>query len=51
MKKTLAYIFIGLAVGVSGYAVYFLVKNFDNARIDSKTVTVEEALEILKKSR
>jgi hypothetical protein len=51
MKKGLVYAFIGLGVGVSGYAIYFLVKNFNNARIDSKTVSVEEALAELEKSR
>jgi hypothetical protein len=51
MKKGLVYAFIGLGVGVSGYAIYFLIKNFNNARIDSRTVSVEEALKELEKSR
>lgn len=51
MKKGLVYGLIGLGVGVGGYAVYLLIKNFNDARIDSKTVTVEEALAELEKSR
>lgn len=51
MKKGLVYGLIGLGVGVGGYAVYLLIKNFNDARIDSKTVTVEEALAQLEKSR
>ena len=51
MKKGLAYTFIGLGLGVGVYATYFLIKNFNNARIDSKTVSVEEALSELEKSR
>ena len=51
MKKGLVYALIGLGVGVSGYAIYFLIKNFNNARIDSRTVSVEEALKDLEKSR
>jgi len=51
MKKVLVYVFIGLGVGVGGYASYLLIKNFNDARIDSKTVSVEEALAELEKSR
>jgi hypothetical protein len=51
MKKGLVYAFIGIGVGVSGYAVYLLIKNFNDARIDSKTVSVEEALLELEKNR
>ena len=51
MKKGLVYAFIGIGVGVSGYAIYLLVKNLNDARIDSKTVSVEEALAELEKSR
>ena len=51
MKKGLVYTFIALGVGVSGYAVYLLIKNFNDARIDSKTVSVEEALLELEKNR
>lgn len=51
MKKGLVYALIGLGVGVTGYAVYLLVKNFNDARIDSRTVSVEEALAELEKSR
>jgi len=51
MKKGLVYAFIGLGVGVGGYATYLIFKNIRNARIDSRTVSVEEALAELKKSR
>jgi hypothetical protein len=51
MKKGLVYTFIALGVGVGGYAVYLLIKNFNDARIDSKTVSVEEALQELEQSR
>ena len=51
MKKGLVYAFIGLGLGVGGYATYLLIKNFNDARIDSKTVSVEEALAELEKSR
>lgn len=51
MKKGLVYAFIGLGLGVGGYATYLLIRNFNNARIDSRTVSVEEALAELEKSR
>jgi hypothetical protein len=51
MKKVLVYAFIGLGVGVSGYATYLIFKKLSDARIDAKTVSVEEALEQLEKSR
>ena len=51
MKKGLVYAFIGLGVGVGSYATYLIVKKLSDARIDSKTVSVEEALAQLKKSR
>lgn len=51
MKKVLVYASIGLGLGISGYAIYFLIRNFNNARIDSKTVSIEEALAELEKSR
>ena len=51
MKKGLVYALIGLGVGVGGYATYLIVKKLRDARIDSKTVTVEEALAQLEKSR
>jgi hypothetical protein len=51
MKKGLVYALIGLGIGVSGYSIYFVIRNLNNARIDSKTVSVEEALEQLEKSR
>jgi len=51
MKKGLLYALIGLGVGVAGYSVYYLVRNIKNARIDARTVSVEEALQELEKSR
>lgn len=51
MKKGLVYGLIGLGLGISGYAVYYIVRNIKNARIDSRTVSVEEALAELEKSR
>jgi hypothetical protein len=51
MKKGLVYAFLGLGLGVGGYATYLIIRNIKNARIDSKTVSVEEALAQLKKSR
>jgi hypothetical protein len=51
MKKGLAYAIIGLGLGVGGYATYLIFKNLNNARIDSRTVSVEEALAELQKSR
>lgn len=51
MKKGLVYTFITLGLAVGGYATYLLVKNFNNARVDSRTVSVEEALAELEKSR
>ena len=51
MKKGLVYAFLGLGLGVGGYATYLLIKNFNDARIDSKTVSVEEALQELEQSR
>lgn len=51
MKKGLVYAFIGLGVGVSGYATYLIFKRLADARIDSRTVSVEEALAELEKSR
>jgi len=50
MKKGLVYTFIILGLGVGGYATYLLIKNFNDARIDSKTVSVEEALAELEKN-
>lgn len=51
MKKGLVYAIIGLGLGVGGYATYLIFRNIINARIDSRTVSVEEALAELKKSR
>ena len=51
MKKGLVYALIGLGIGVSGYSIYYIFKLINNARIDSRTVSVEEALETLEKSR
>jgi hypothetical protein len=51
MKKSLVYAFIGLGLAVGGYATYLLIKNLNNARIDSKTVSLEEALAELEKNR
>lgn len=51
MKKVLVYGFIGIGLGVGGYATYLIIRNIKNARIDSKTVSVEEALLELEKSR
>lgn len=51
MKKGLVYAFLGLGLGVGSYATYLIFRNIKNARIDSKTVSVEEALAELKKSR
>lgn len=51
MKKALAYVFIALGFGAGAYSTYLLTKNFNNARIDSKTVTVEEALSELEKAK
>ena len=39
MKKVLVYAFIGLGIGVSGYASYLIFKKISDARIDSKTVS------------
>jgi hypothetical protein len=50
MKKGLVYTFIILGLGVGGYATYLLIKNFNDARIDSRTVSVEEALAELEKN-
>jgi hypothetical protein len=49
MKKVLVYTFIGLGLGVGGYATYLIIRNINNARIDSRTVSVEEALLELEK--
>ena len=51
MKKGLVYALIGIGIGVTGYSIYFIIRNINNARIDSKTVSVEEALAELEKSR
>jgi hypothetical protein len=51
MKKGLVYALIGLGIGVTGYSIYFIIRNINNARIDSRTVSVEEALAELEKSR
>lgn len=51
MKKSLVYVFLGLGLGVGSYATYLIIRNIKNARIDSRTVTIEEALAELKKSR
>jgi len=51
MKKGLVYAFIGLGLGVGGYTTYLIFKQLSNARIDSKTVSVEEAIAELEKSR
>jgi hypothetical protein len=51
MKRGLIYAFLGLGIGVGGYATYLLFVNIRNARIDARTVSVEEALAELKKSR
>lgn len=51
MKKGVAYAFLGLGFVVFGYSVYYIVQNIKDARIDSKTVTVDEALNELEKSR
>jgi len=51
MKKGLAYGLIGLAVGVTGYASYLIYKRISDARIDSRVVSVDEALAELKNSR
>ena len=51
MKKGIAYAFLALGVGVGFYATRLIMKKINDAIIDSKTVSVDEALEILKKSR
>jgi len=51
MKKGLVYALIGIGIGVTAYSTYYIFKNIRNARIDSRTVSVEEALAELKKSR
>jgi hypothetical protein len=51
MKKGLVYTLIGLGIGVSSYSIYYIIRNINNARIDSRTVSVEEALAVLEKSR
>jgi len=51
MKKGLVYAMIGLGVGIGGYATYLIFTNLRNARIDARTVSVEEALKELEKSR
>jgi hypothetical protein len=51
MKKGLVYTFVVLGVGVVGYATYLLIKNFNDALIDSRTVSVEEALAELENNR
>ena len=51
MKKGLVYALIGLGIGITGYSTYYIFKLLINARIDSRTVSVEEALEQLEKSR
>ena len=51
MKKGLVYGLIGLGIGVTGYSIYYIIRNIKNARIDSRTVSVEEALAQLEKSR
>jgi len=51
MKKALVYGLIGLGIGVTAYSTYYIFRLLSNARIDSRTVTVEEALAELEKSR
>lgn len=51
MKKGLVYAMIGLGLGVGGYATYLIFTKLRDARIDSRTVSVEEALAELQKSR
>lgn len=51
MKKGLVYAVIGLGLGVGGYATFLIFRKLSNARVDSKTVTLEEALVELEKSR
>jgi hypothetical protein len=51
MKKVLVYALIGLGIGISGYSTYYIFRLLSNARIDSRTVSVEEALVELEKSR
>ena len=51
MKKFLTYSLIGLGVGIGAYATYLISKKISDARIDARTVSVDEALEELKNSR
>jgi hypothetical protein len=51
MKKGLVYALIGLGIGVTAYSTYYIFRLLNNARIDSRTVSVEEALQVLEKSR
>ena len=51
MKKILVYSAIGLGLGLGSYATYLIVTKINNARIDSRTVSVEDALKQLEQSR
>jgi|688.fasta_scaffold145106_2 hypothetical protein len=51
MKKALIYTILGLGLGLVSYSAYLIVTKLSNARIDSRTVTVQEAMAELKKSR
>jgi hypothetical protein len=51
MKKALSYTLLALGLGLVSYSTFLIIKKLSDARIDSRTVTVEEAMEELKKSR
>lgn len=51
MKKVLVYTVLAVGLGVGFYASYLIFRNVNNARIDSRTVSVEEALAELEKAR
>lgn len=51
MKKTLIYASFAIGLGLISYTTFKILKKIGDARIDARTVTREEALAILKKSR
>ena len=51
MKKGLVYTLLGIGLGLASYSTFLIVKKISNAIIDSRTVTVEEAMAELNKSR
>lgn len=51
MKKALSYTLLALGLGLVSYSTFLIIKKLSDARVDSRTVTVEEAMAELKKSR